>query len=171
MGAPKLEESNYDVRLCYPFMEAVINVMASQCKVESEFGKIDYKDNETEVPSGLAIVATLTGPDAIGIISICFPEEVILNLVGLMMDETFPEINAEVEDAAMEFANLIFNQAKQKLVKKNISGVRSIPIITVGKTGLRYLARGKTMVLPVTTSIGPITIEITTQSLTISDMI
>lgn len=163
--------AGYDVRLCYPFIEAVSEILTTQCNVNAQIGTVGFKEAAGE-PADLAIIATLAGLESIATISICFPKRVILGVVNKMLGETYKEINADVEDASKELANLIFNQAKQRLAKKNIQATRSIPLIVLASNvKLRYLTRGKTTELPVNTDAGPVTIEITSQELTVSDKI
>jgi len=161
----------FDVKLCYPFIEAVCEILSTQCHMSAQVGSVGFKQDAQE-HTDVAIVAALCGETSLSTISICFPKAVFLEAISLMLGERYSQVTAEVEDAAKELANLIFNQAKQRLVKKGVKAARSIPQILIGDgLRVRYLSRERTMALPVKTSIGAITIEITTQPLTISDQI
>lgn len=169
MSAPATQ--SYDVRLCYPFIEGVCEILTSQCNVNARMGSVGFKDHKEEV-TDLAIIATLAGSDSLGVISICFSKKVILGIINKMLGESYQELGPEVEDAAKELANLMFNQAKQRLAKKNIQAIRSIPIVMIAPAAkLRYLSRGKTTSLPINTDVGSLLIEITTQEITVSDKI
>lgn len=171
MQPPNQKTPLFDVKLCYPFIEAVCEVLSQQCHLNAQMGPVGFKEHSTEA-TDVAITGTLSTSASIASISICFPKAVMLGAIGKMLGETFTELNPEVEDAAMELANLIFNQAKGRLAKKGIQAVRSIPMIVLGMgTRLRYLSRQRTMILPVNTDIGKVIIEVTTQELTVSDTI
>jgi CheY-specific phosphatase CheX len=92
--------------------------------------------------------------------------------MGKMLGESYSSITPELEDGAKEMMNVVFNQAKKPLAQKGLAGYRSVPQVIFGEgMRIRYLTRGKSILLPFETEMGSFWAEITTQNITISDKV
>lgn len=174
MGAPALNQDLYkvDVKLCYPFIEAVTNTLKVQCNLNVRTGKPVFKTTDFEDKPEILIMATIASKDTLASVAICFSNSVFLKLMGKMLGETYTQVTPEIYDGAMELMNIIFNQAKKALVAKGLSAIRSIPQIVFGRGLLvRYLTRGAQIILPFETEVGHFSIEISTQEISVSDSV
>lgn len=166
------EHYQTDVKLCYPFVEAMVNTLKVQCSIAATPGKPIFKDPAHDDKIDVLIVAGLNSPDKLGVVSIGFTKKVFLKLMSKMLGEIHSEITPELHDGAKELMNIAFNQAKKNLAEKGLVAIRSIPQITIGSAlQTSYLTRGQTIVMPFDSDVGPFSIEITTQSVEISDSV
>ncbi len=160
-----------NVRLCYPFVEAVLNTLQVQCSVSGRMGKPYFKTAEVD-DIDILISASLASVDTISCVTLCFTRPIFLAVMSKMFGQEYKELNPELEDAAKELINIVFNQAKKPLAEKGIAAVRSIPQVIFGdKMKISYLTRSQTIALPLETDLGTITVEITTQEVTVSDSV
>ena len=140
---------NVDVKLCQPFIDAVVSTLKLQCHVEARAGKPGFKDESIEDKSNVYIAANIATESTMGTVTVCFTNQVFLYLMGKMLGETFTTITADSEDGAKELMNVVFNQAKKPLAEKGMAAIRSIPTVIFGsQMRIRYLARSKTMRQP-----------------------
>jgi CheY-specific phosphatase CheX len=161
-----------DVKLCYPIIEAVINTLTKQCKVNVRTLPPSFKNQKDVLKPDITIMTSLASESSIGSLSICMKNDVFLNLMGRMLGETFSKLTPELHDGALELMNIIFNQAKKTLSEKRYSAIRSIPQIIFGKDlRLYYLTRGQIVVLYFSTEAGDFSVEVCSQSLEISDSV
>ncbi len=175
MAAPALSPADLykvNAKLCYPFVEAIMSTLKVQCGVDGRLGKPAFKDRQSGDRADVLISTNITSPDLIVSISMCFPQSVFFKVMGKMLGEIFSEVTPDLEDAAKELMNIVFNQAKKPLTEKGMKAVRSIPLIVFGsKINQCYLTRGQTIALPVDTDYGPFSLEITTQEISVSDSV
>lgn len=174
MVSPATAQELYktDVTLCYPFIEAMVNTLKTQCSIAAKAGKPAFKEIQTEDRVEVFISATITTSTLLGSVTICFGKRIFLLLMGKMLGESYATITPELEDGAKELMNIVFNQAKKPLAVKGMAAIRSIPTIVFGENiRVRYLSRNQTIVLPFDTDIGPFSIEITTQEVSTSDKV
>lgn len=175
MGAPALSPADLykvNAKLCYPFIEAMMNTLKVQCGTVGRVGKPAFKDRNSGDRADVIISTNLISTDLMASISLCFPQSVFFKLMGKMLGEIFSEVTPDLEDAAKELMNIVFNQAKKPLVEKGVKATRSIPMIVFGaKLNQCYLTRGSTIALPVDTDYGPFSIEVTAQDISVSDSV
>lgn len=161
-----------DVKLCYPFIEAVTHTLKVQCKVDARPGKPGFKRNSEEGRYDILIGATISSDKVLGQVVLCLTNKIFFIFMSKMLGKLITKMTPEIEDGAHELMNVIFNQAKKLLAEKKIAAVRSIPMIAFGEhVKLRYLSRGQTVILPFETEHGAFNVEVTTQEITTSDVI
>lgn len=155
-----------DVKFFKPFVEGTIKTLLVQCSLESKPGRPFYKKDEKSEPQyEIAGIIGLTCTAFTGSISLCFPKEVFLAVIGGMLGETYEEITEEMEDGAAELMNIIFGQAKRVLNAEGYDIVKAIPTVIRGDSIVtRHLTSSPTIVLPFDTKAGGFRIEISTES-------
>lgn len=161
-----------NVRLCYPFVEAVLSTLSTQCGVAGRMGKPFFKSIDLNNQTDIAISTSIASNESQSTVVFVFSEPIFLTLMGKMYGQNYSQLSPELEDGAKEFINIVFNRAKKPLAEKGMAAVRAIPQITFGHSmKISYLTRGQTIALPLETDVGTITVEITTQDVTVSDSI
>jgi len=149
-----------DVKLLDPFVQATLNMMKTQVQLEADCGKPYLKKNQ-ELPVDIAGLIDLQNSDLPGSIAICFSREVFLKIYEMMVGDKHDSINQEIQDAASEILNIIFDQAKTALLEKGIRLERAIPKVLVGPDlKLKLAQKGPAMILPFTSPIGPFHMEV-----------
>ena len=167
-----LDNSKLGLKLCYPFVEALVNTLKVQCSVPVTFGHPSLRMGDSKVPFDLALSISIVNPDTLALVTICFPNEVFLGVLGKMFGETYETITPELEDAGKEIINMVFNQSKKVLVAKGISGIRAIPAVYFGKNlRFQHMSKGVVVEIPLFSEWGPFHMEITTQEVSVSDKV
>ncbi len=166
------EEYNVDVKFCYPFIEAVLSTVRTQCQLTPKAGPPGFSEKSRKASYGVLIQACISGEKTMATITLCFSKEVFLKVMGRMLGEDYTEINDELEDGAKEMMNVVFNQAKKPLAEKGLAAIRSIPTVIIGHSMyLRYLSRSRSILLPFDTEVGTFHIEMSTQTISVSDTV
>lgn len=161
-----------NVKLCYPFVEALLSTIKLQCGVSGRVGKPIFKSPELEDRVDIAISASISTSDSMASVMLTFTKPVFLKLMGKMFGEIYTDFTPELEDGGKELINIVFNQAKKPLAEKGFAAVRSIPQVIFGNNmKVSYLTRGQTIALPIDTDLGPISVEITAQEISVSDSV
>ena len=161
-----------DVKLCYPFIEAITNTFKVQCNLNARVGKPSFKNFTEDDKADILIIATIATDKTMAQVVICLPNKVFFGVMSKMLGEPIAKMTPDLEDGAKELMNIVFNQAKKPLAEKGMAAFRSIPMVIFGEgVKLRYLARGQTVLLPFDTDVGPFNVEITTQDINISDSV
>ncbi len=78
-----------------------------------------------------------------GIITVYFPEEIALRIVSGMIGMEINEINADVQDAIGEVANIIVGGAKNELYLEGIHFDISTPTVVVGNDYMVYSSKSQ----------------------------
>ncbi len=153
----------FNVQLCNPLITAVINTLAIQCSIPGKYTipriKTDLQPDRTDVAIGAAIITK----NLLAQVTLCMKRETFFKVMGKMFGEDYAQFTPELEDAAKELMNIVFNQAKQPLAARGIVATRSIPQIIFGDSFLLSYITPSAMILPIHTEFGEIQIEITTQ--------
>jgi len=171
MGEPPAttpqDDFHVDVRLCHPFIEAVSDTLRTLCALNPTVGKPMFRDPGAKAPRfGVKILAALSSDTLVAMVTMSFPQDLFLKVVSRILGAEVRAVTPEVEEAAKEFSNIVFNRAGRIIAGKKMAVIRSIPAIVFGD-GLRtaYYASGRTIVLPLSTEAGNLEIEITGQRL------
>lgn len=167
------EEYKVDVKFCMPFVEGVTHTLATQCNLTPKAGPPGFVDASNTQRYDVLIQASLSSDKTMATISICFPKAVFLATMGKMLEETYTEITPELEDGAKELMNIVFNQAKKHLSEKGAGGgLRSIPTVVFGSNMYcRYLSRSRPIFLTFNTEVGGFYVEMSTQTVSVSDKV
>jgi CheY-specific phosphatase CheX len=135
-------------------------------------GAPTFKDTSVIERTEVIICAAIATENLLTNFALCFEKRIFLHLMGKMLGESYSSITPELEDGAKEMMNVVFNQAKKPLAQKGLAGYRSVPQVIFGEgMRIRYLTRGKSILLPFETEMGSFWAEITTQNITISDKV
>ncbi len=161
-----------DVKLCYPFIEALVNTMRIQCSMTAKAGKPLFMTPELAMKTDVLINANIATDKVQASVNVCMSKKVFLPVMSKMLGEKFLEITPDLEDGAQKLTNIIFSQAGKPLANKGMSAVRSIPVIIFGDDmRMRYLCRGQPIFIPFETEAGTMSIQISTQEVSQSDKI
>ena len=154
-----------DVSFVNPFIEGAVNTFRIQCATELVPEKMYVKGKTSKLKVGIAGVIGLTSKGFNGSIAICYPKEMFLKLMERMLGESFPDITSDLEDGAGELLNMIFGHAKTILNEQGHAIEKAIPTIVRGdQLEVRHLTQSTTLVIPFTSDIGPIHIEVSIQA-------
>ncbi len=144
-----------------PFVDGTLHTLKVSCSLEAKGLKPFIKGKAPQPSFDIAGVIGLTSSGFVGTISICFPEKVYLTAMSNMLGEKFAVITPELQDGAAELLNMIFGHAKVVLNQQGHTIQKAIPTVIRG-IGLQttYMGKPLVVVLPFSTDVGEIHIEI-----------
>ena len=146
------------------FIEGTINTLKIQCDFDVTAGQTYTKGGpDTIGETEIAALIGVAGKDLKGTVTIAFPKNVFLRIIGKMLGENFREITDDLADGASELLNIIFGQAKKVLNEKGYAIQSAIPTLIRGKSlSITALTHRAALVLPFDTDAGTFRFEIVT---------
>jgi chemotaxis protein CheX len=160
-----------DMKFLKPFIEGTVHTIKVQCSTETVPGMVLTKPDPTLVRFDIAAIIGLTSAELSGAVTLYFPKDVFLGLIGRMFKEQYPEITSELEDGAGELLNIIFGHAKRILNTQGYAIERAIPVIFRGGNGggrPKPLVNAKPVQIPFKTDLGDFLIEIMVEKIVTS---
>jgi CheY-specific phosphatase CheX len=142
------------------FVQGAKKAFEIQCNTPVELKNPNVKkENQTNIALGSLV--TLVSPKFKGNVALLFPKDVFLSIYRNLFDEVHTEITGDMEDAAAEVLNIVYDQAKTELNQKDFGLPRAFPQVLKGDQIARQATRPeKTMVLPLVCTAGTFYIEI-----------
>lgn len=121
-----------DVRFINPFINAVANTLATMA------GKTPVRlapslKSDSIAKGDISGIIGFAGRNVHGSVALSFPEETALKIYALMMGETLPNLNKDVQDTVGELANIVAGGAKTELDALGLAFHISIPTVVLGK--------------------------------------
>jgi chemotaxis protein CheX len=155
-----------DINFAKPFLLATVKTLKLQCNVMATAGKpADITGKSHPLKINIAGIIGVTSPKFVGSIALCFPEQTFLGVIGKMLDETYTEINSELEDGACELLNIIYGSAKVDLNKLGHQLEKAIPSVVRGTNiNVKHVSDSPTILIPFETEMGPFSVDINLQS-------
>lgn len=155
----------FDVSLINPFVESTRKTLELQARTPSTPGKpylLPVDDKTNDPPISVAGVITIATAQLKGSVTLTFSERVILGIYENMFGEKHAAINSEVEDAVGELLNIIYGGAKSVLNHEAGFDLQpALPTVLSGeKLKIRQRTRGKILILPFGTGMGPFHLEV-----------
>lgn len=118
-----------DTKYIEPFIDATINVFREFYNEEPNLKTPFIFDKEEHLGWDLSAVIGIAG-ETKGVISLSFPESLILKLTEVLVGKKITSINDDVVDSTGEVVNIIAGNAKQGLEEYRL--VISLPSIVEG---------------------------------------
>ena len=152
------------------FVNATLRTFLVQAKIQAKRESIRVKtENKGRLLGDISGIIQVKGARFSYAIMLSFPKATFLALVGRLLGEEHTEIHADNQDAAAEFMNIIFGQAKLVLNLKGANLVPQLPKIALaskfqgfdfGSNAITRLEEGKTVMIPFESPLGPFFIEV-----------
>jgi chemotaxis protein CheX len=99
-----------------------------------------------------------------GTMTVGFPSDVILKIIGKAYKKDFSEINKSVREGVGEMTNIIYAQVKKTLNERGFKFKMSVPQVIVGKDHEYFhLHSGSSLVVPFTSENGQFVVFVTLQ--------
>lgn len=150
-----------DTEFLNPFIDGALKTLKVQCSLDAAPSKPSLKTPGQVCDIAIAGVIGLTSEHFTGTISIGFSQSLFLDLMSNMLGEKFTEITKDLEDGAGELLNIIFGQAKIVLNEKGYAIQKALPTVVRGeKLTVNHLTPAQVIIIPFTTSSGPMFIEV-----------
>jgi chemotaxis protein CheX len=139
-----------DVSFINPFIEGTLHVLNVQCSSVATPQKLELKSKfSAKNPIEIAGIIGINSKSFKGVISLCFPAIVFLELMSKMLGEEYHEINDELKDGAGELTNMIFGHAKKILNENGHTFDKALPTVAYGKDlNIVTKSSGESVVLP-----------------------
>lgn len=157
-----------DVRIINPFIDAAMNTLSVQCSLKITPQSIYIRSIKDQPNVEIAGVISLICDEFCGSISLCFTNNVFLNIYEAMVGEKHTQVSSEIQDAASELMNIIYGFAKTNLnsqLKTNLKP--ALPTLLVGeKIRIHQNSDLPIVVVPFESNAGPFHIAICTESST-----
>lgn len=154
-----------DLTILNQFIAATQKTLEVQASTKCSPGKpyMSKAPNPNDPPTAIAGVLPINSDRIQGSITLCFPEQIFLNLYSAMVGETHKEITDETKDAAAELLNIIYGTAKSELNKEQGLELKpSLPtVITGANLNVHSKSDGPVLVIPFAVPDGSFKIEIT----------
>ena len=153
-------------KLAAPFVDATKLVMDAQARIRVASRPAYLKEPGERLPTEIAGVISMTSTELTGSFALCFSRATFARIHESMSPGRREIPDAEIEDAAGEWSNVIFGRAKTVLNDQmGYSLEKALPSVLVGD-GLvvrhpsRHLSRHPAIVLPFDSLAGPFHVEI-----------
>ena len=152
--------SAYDLTFLKPFLEGIRETLQIQCNTEVIAQKPVMKNVAPPMPFDIAAIIGLVSSTFKGSMTICFPEEVYLELISQMLGEKYTEITPDLHDGVAELLNIIFGHAKRVLNEVGHDFQKALPTVITGKSlQTRQLSDNPVIILPFKCSKGEFFVE------------
>ena len=142
-----------------PFINALINVMATMAQTELTPGK-PQKKNDDKASGDISGLIGMVGENIQGSLSISFEEALVVEIMEKMLGEKPDGINADVKDMVGELTNMICGGAKNELSQKGYEFGMATPMVVSGKNHtVNHQVDGKKMIMPFSHKSGNLYLE------------
>lgn len=148
-----------DVTYINPILESTLTVLSTMAMVEAKPEKPHLKDN-TRPLGDITGQIDLTGDHIRGSLAISFSESSILDISEKLLGEAIQNIDDTVADVVGELTNMITGNAKRIYSEQGLDFNLTLPKTTIGNgQQVLHSIKGKTVVLPFTTTSGRFYVE------------
>ncbi len=143
-----------------PFLESIINVLATMANTEAKPDKPFLKSEKTSQGDVTGIIG-LTGEQAKGSLAITFTEPAILHIVAQMLGENLQHVDDSVADCVGEITNMVTGGAKKILSERGYTFDMAIPSTIIGKNhSITHKTSGQRICIPFETIAGCFFVEV-----------
>ena len=148
------------VEFINPFLESIVNVLATMADVQVTHDKPQRKENDTAYGDVTGVIG-MASAQVKGSLAITFTSEAIFDISKRMLGEEVTEINGTVTDLVGEITNMVTGGAKRVLDEQGYDFDMAIPAVVSGKNHkISHKSNGMTLVVPFTTGAGKFFVEI-----------
>lgn len=154
-----------------PFLMASVKTLKLQCGITANAGQpVVIEGKKHPLPINIAGIIGITSSKFTGSVALCFPEKTFLGIMGRMFEETFAEIDDDLEDGVCELLNIIYGSAKVDLNKLGHQLEKAIPAVVRGESvNVKYVSKSSTISIPFETELGKFSIDINLHSTGVQD--
>ncbi|MBU0519109.1 chemotaxis protein CheX [bacterium] len=121
-----------DVKYINPFISSLNNTLETMLSVSPGRNQPFLKSNN-KASGDVSGIIGFASQEVVGSVALTFPEKAALKAYELLMGETLPHINEEVQDMVGELANIVAGGAKEEFNAIGIVYHISIPTVVTGK--------------------------------------
>jgi len=149
-----------NIEFINPFLESIINVLATMAKTEAIPEKPFLKTNKSANGDVSGIIG-LAGEKARGSLAITFTEPAILHIASQMIGEKVQSVDDSVADCVGEITNMVTGGAKKILSERGYTFDMAIPSTIIGKNhSITHKTAGPIICIPFKTSAGSFFVEV-----------
>jgi len=142
-----------------PFINALINVMATMAQIQLIPGKPKRKEDD-KAGGDISGLIGMVGENIQGSLSISFEEGLVLEIMEKMLGEKPASIDSDVKDMVGEITNMICGGAKNELSQKGYEFGMATPMIVSGKKHtVNHQVDGKKLIMPFSHKSGNLYLE------------
>ena len=143
-----------------PFLESIINVLATMANTEAKPDK-PFLKSEKSAKGDVTGIIGLTGEKAKGSLAITFTEPAILYIASQMLGETVLRVDASVADCVGEITNMVTGGAKKILSERGYTFDMAIPSTIIGENhSIIHKTSGRIICIPFETLAGSFFVEV-----------
>lgn len=148
------------VEFVNPFLESIINVLATMANTEAKANKPFIKIEKSAKGDVTGIIG-LIGEKAKGSLAITFTEPAILHIVSQMLGEAILQVDDSVADCVGEITNMVTGGAKKILSEEGYKFDMAIPSTIVGKNhSIIHKTKGRIICIPFEIMAGNFFVEV-----------
>ncbi len=148
------------VEFINPFLDSIVNVLATMADVQATQGKPQRKEDDTAYGDVTGVIG-MASSQVKGSLAITFTSEAIFDISKRMLGEEVNEINDTVTDLVGEITNMVTGGAKRVLDEQGYDFDMAIPAVVSGKNHkIGHKSSGMKLIVPFSTSAGKFFVEI-----------
>ncbi len=141
-----------------PFLQAATEVLESELGMTPTRGTIGLQRSAYTSDEVTAVVA-VTGSVA-GMVLFSMSDATARQMVGIMMGQQFPELDALAQSAIGEIGNVITGRAAVLLAEAGFPSELAPPMLIIGKGTLLSTLDVQRLIIPLQTQCGPLEVQV-----------
>lgn len=147
-----------DIEIAKHFVKAVTTILSTMAGITATPQRPYVKQNNFACGDISAIIG-VTGPKK-GTISVSFPFSCAKSLVTGMLGDDVEDIEADMQDAVGELANMISGQARASIAEAGLVLHGATPSVVIGEGHcIHHMTKATVMAIPFSMDAGEFTVE------------
>jgi chemotaxis protein CheX len=147
-----------NVKFLNPFVTSAYEILSLETHEPVQRGDL-HLDNGTYRTDDVTVIISLVGA-VDGTVFYSMSKEVAVGLASVLMGEKFDSLDRLAQSGVAELGNVITGQASMKLAAAGYESNISTPSLIIGKGATISTLEFPRLIVPLTTSIGPMTIHL-----------
>jgi len=148
------------VEFINPFLDSIVNVLATMADVKATPGKPQRKEDDTANGDVTGVIG-MASDQVKGSLAITFTSEAIFDIARRMLGENVTEVNTTVTDLVGEITNMVTGGAKRALAEQGYDFDMAIPAVVAGKNHrITHKSSGMKLIIPFNIIAGKFFVEV-----------
>lgn len=147
-----------NVKFLNPFVSAAHEILSHEMHESIQRGDLHLESGSYQTDDVTVIISLVGAVD--GTVFYSMSKEVAVGLASTLMGEKFASLDRLAQSGIAELGNVITGQASMKLAAAGFESNISTPSLIIGKGATISTLEFPRLIVPLTTSIGPLTIHL-----------
>jgi chemotaxis protein CheX len=147
-----------NVKFLNPFVSSAHDILSLEMHETVQRGELRLENKSYQTDDVTVIISLVGAVD--GTVFYSMSKEVATGLASIIMGEKFDSLDRLAQSGVAELGNVITGQASMKLAEAGYESNISTPSLIIGKGAILSTLEFPRLVVPLTTSIGSMTIHL-----------